>query len=581
MAPDIQELIKVNQRLEREMAERERIEEALQQARDQLQAVLDAVPGAISWVSADLTYLGVNKHLASVLHLPPESFIGKPLGFLHNSPAFNDFVHEFFSSTHESASREVEIYTGGAEHVYLIVAQKYQHGQAAVFVGIDISERKQVEQQLVHDAFHDKLTGLANRALFMDRLGHSIARVKRYPKDSFAVLFIDLDRFKVINDSLGHMIGDQLLIAVARRLETCLRPNDTVARLGGDEFAILLGDIREVTDATTIADRIQKELALPFHLVGQQIFTSASIGIALSASGYDQPEILLRDADTAMYRAKALGKACYAIFDTEMHAQAMRRMQLETDLRRALERQEFVLQYQPIIALDDNKIKGFEALVRWEHPQRGLILPQEFIPIAEETGLIVPLDHWVLREACHQMSLWQEQSGNTWPLTVSINLSRCHFAHPDFVEQIKEILHKSGIKPESLHLEITERALIEHADVAAVLLGQLRALGIRLSLDDFGTGYSSLNYLHRFPLAMLKVDGSLINRLGQADEDIEILRTIVALSSNLGIDVVAEGVETEEQLAQVRALRCEYAEGYVFSQPVDGDAAAAMMMREP
>ena len=445
----------------------------------------------------------------------------------------------------------------------------------------DITAYKQTEEQLLHNAFHDVLTGLPNRALFMERMRYVVERAKRYKDYLFAILFLDLDRFKIVNDSLGHMIGDRLLIEIARRLETCLRSGDTVARLGGDEFAILLESIRDVGDATNVAKRIHKALVPPFNLGGHEVFTTFSIGIALSSMGYDHPETLLRDADTAMYRAKAVGRGCHAVFDTVMHTQAVALLQLENDLRRAIERQEFRILYQPIIALDTGRIAGFEALVRWQHPEQGLLSPGAFIPTAEETRLILPIGQWALQQACQQMSHWQKQFAAYPPLTISVNLSGKQLSQPDLIEQIDQTLEDTGLETGSLKLEITESMLMDNAESARVLLGQLRARNIQLSIDDFGTGYSSLSYLRRFPLNTLKIDRSFISKMGIDDENAEIVRTIVTLAHNLGIYVTAEGVETEAQLVQLWALQCEYAQGYFFSRPLDSKAAEALLTAAP
>ena len=446
-----------------------------------------------------------------------------------------------------------------------------------IFQVQDITDRQRAKEQLLHDAFHDGLTGLPNRALFMDHLKLAIERAKRHSDRPFAVFFLDLDRFKIINDSLGHMVGDQLLVGIARRLEGCLRPSDTVARLGGDEFTILIEEIPDASAATEVADRIRQELSQPFDLSGQEVFTTVSIGIAHSTLGYDQPEDMLRDADTAMYRAKALGTARHEIFDKAMHSNALSLLQMETDLRRAVEREEFFIHYQPIVALETGALKGFEALVRWQHPEQGLISPAKFIPIAEETGLIVQIGQWVLEEACRQMGQWQEQYPGARALQISVNLSSKQFVQPDLLGQIKKVLRETGLRPGSLKLEITESVVMENVDIATNMLKQIRALGIELSIDDFGTGYSSLSYLHRFPLNTLKIDRSFVTQMSKNNENTEIVRTIVVLAKNLGMDVIAEGVETKEQLAQLWALDCKYGQGYFFSKPVGWKAATKLV----
>jgi len=441
----------------------------------------------------------------------------------------------------------------------------------------DITANKVTEAELLHQVFHDALTGLPNRLRFTEQLDQSIRRARQQEDYSFAVLFLDLDRFKVVNDSLGHMIGDRLLIAIARRLEMCVRPEDIVARLGGDEFTILLENVRKVEDATLIAERIQNALSLPFNLEGYEVFTSASIGIAFSTTGYEKPEDLLRDADTTMYRAKGLGKARYAVFDASMHAQAMALLQMETYLRRAIERQEFRLHYQPIVNLKTRELVGFEALIRLQHPERGFISPVEFIPVAEETGLITQIGAWVLREACRQMYEWQQKFTSAADLKISVNISPKQFRQLDLVMQVKQVLQGTGLNGRYLKLEITESTLVENADLVANMLKELQALGIGLSIDDFGTGYSSLSYLHRFAVDTLKIDKSFIKDFHVDWEKSKIVNTVIALAENLGIDVIAEGVETSEQAYLLQELKCQFGQGYLFSRPLDSQATEALI----
>ncbi|MUL35892.1 putative bifunctional diguanylate cyclase/phosphodiesterase [Gloeocapsopsis dulcis] len=442
-----------------------------------------------------------------------------------------------------------------------------------------IIERQKSEAKLRHHVFHDELTGLPNRALFMKQLKSAILQTKWNADYLFAVLFMDLDRFKVVNDSLGHMVGDQLLIATARRLKACLRPEDMVARLGGDEFVILLDNIKGISDATDVAERIQARLSLPSSLSGHEVFTSISIGIALGTTAYHQPEDLLRDADTAMYRAKVLGKARYEVFDIEMHDSVVKLMQLENDLRRAIERQEFQIYYQPIVLVDTGRITGFEALIRWQHPTRGLLNPVDFISVAEETGAIVPIGYWVLSEACRQLHTWQLEF-SAQPLTISVNLSSKQFSQPDLVEQIIHILHSTNLDPRSLKLEITESTIMENAESATAMLLRLRDLGIEIYLDDFGTGYSSLSSLHRFPVDVLKIDRSFINTIQTNHEKPKIVQVIMTLAQNLGMDAIAEGIETVEQRNQLKTLQCRYGQGYLFYQPVDKQTAAAIIAQD-
>jgi diguanylate cyclase (GGDEF)-like protein len=395
------------------------------------------------------------------------------------------------------------------------------------------------------------------------------------------VLFLDLDRFKNVNDSLGHSIGDQLLIAMARRLESCIREVDMVARLGGDEFAILLDGIASGGDATNMARRIQEKLQSPFNLSGHEVFTTTSLGIALSSTGYDHPENMLRDADTAMYRAKAQGKACYEVFDKGMHTHAVYVLQMENDLRRALEREEFLVYYQPIVSLDNGQLAGFEALIRWQHPDRGFINPSDFIPLAEDTGLIVPIGEWILKRACEQLAKWQWQSPVNRHLFMSVNLSSKQISQPDLVDVIRDTLEETHVEAKHIKLEITESAVMDNAEMAVRLLKRLKALGVGLSIDDFGTGYSSLGYLHRFPVNTLKIDHSFVGRIGEQTENSEIVRTIISLAENMGMDVVAEGVETLNQLAHLRGLKCQYGQGYLFSRPVDANSVTTWISRKP
>jgi diguanylate cyclase (GGDEF)-like protein/PAS domain S-box-containing protein len=436
----------------------------------------------------------------------------------------------------------------------------------------------------------DPLTGLPNRLLFIDRLGRLIKHAKRRKDHLFAVLFLDLDGFKMINDSLGHLVGDQLLLAASERLEKCLRLTDTVARLGdtftmarlgGDEFTVLLDDLKDPNDARLAADRLMKVLAPPFILSGKEVFTSASIGIALSNSAYESPDDMLRDADTAMYRAKSLGKARYEVFDADMRASLVARLQIETDLRHGLERGEFLNFYQPIVALDSGRIVGFEALLRWQHPTRGLMGPDEFIFVAEETGLIRELGWWNLREACRQLSEWKSHSDHFLNFTMNVNLSAKQFLQPNLVEEIKGLMHDLAFSPESLKLEITESTVMIDPVATAKMLQQIKALGILLAIDDFGTGYSSLSYLHRFPLDTLKIDRSFISGSGEGGEGMEIAQTIMPMAKNLRLDVIAEGVETFEQVALLKKLNCKYAQGYYFSKPLAAEEVGLLLAGTP
>ena len=441
----------------------------------------------------------------------------------------------------------------------------------------DVTERKRAEALLMHNAYHDSLTGLPNRSLFLDRLARLIRYSERHPDFNYAVLFLDLDRFKVVNDSLGHVIGDELLIAMGQRLGTCLRQGDTIARIGGDEFAILLDGVKDVKEATRVAERIESALVNPFLVRGREVFTSASVGISLSTSGYKLPEEVVRDADTAMYRAKSRGRGRYEVFDRTMHARAVEQLEIETDLRRAVDRNELALDYQPIVSLATGELDGFEALVRWNHPRNGLVMPADFIAIAEETGLIVPLGWEVLRAACRQMRDWMLQYPGAELLTVSVNLSNRQFAQPDLVQQIDAILTETGCPAANLKLELTESVVMHNASQAAAMLGQLQLRGIRLSIDDFGTGYSSLSYLHSFPIDTLKIDRSFIEKIDEESSGVGLIETIVGLSRVLGMSAVAEGIETPEQLELVRRLGAQFAQGFYLCRPLSPGAAESVL----
>lgn len=434
----------------------------------------------------------------------------------------------------------------------------------------DISERKSFEAQLTYQAFHDPLTNLPNRALFMDRLQHALEGARRR-ETCVAVLFVDLDNFKVVNDSVGHQKGDKLLTALAERLQGCLRRADTLARLGGDEFTVLLEDVNDEHDAIRVVERIVEQLRRPFTLDNHELFVTASIGIALSSSGELAGDDILGDADVAMYRAKTTGKAHYELFEQSMSTRAVERLTLETDLRRAIERGELKAYYQPVVQLETEMIYGVEALVRWAHPQRGLVSPSEFIPVAEDSGLILPIGWWVFEQACHQARVWQTKYPTDPPLTVSVNLSTKQFFHTDLVQEITRILGESGLEPASLELELTESLMMQEAE-SVDKLRQLKDLGVKLAIDDFGMGYSSFAYLKRFPFDTLKIDRSFVAKLGRDPEATAIVRAIVTLAKTLHLGVVGEGIETKEQLNRLRALGCDLGQGFYFAKPLPSDA---------
>jgi diguanylate cyclase (GGDEF)-like protein/PAS domain S-box-containing protein len=444
----------------------------------------------------------------------------------------------------------------------------------------DVTARKQAETKLLHDAFHDSLTELPNRALFIDRLKHVIERSRRDIRNIYAVIFLDLDRFKDVNDSLGHLIGDQLLVATAHLLKSILRPMDTVARLGGDEFVILLEDIRDVSDVTRVSDRIQKKLMMATLLPNHTIFMSASMGIVLSTTGYDRPEDVLRDADTAMYRAKENGRARYEIFDSAMRDQIMMRLEIESALRQAIEKEQLDVYYQPVVDVKIGRIVWFEALVRWQHATRGLLTPSEFITLADDTGQIIQLDRLVMRKAAAQLVKWQNQFANDPPFGVSVNISGKHINQPDFVEYIVQTLDETGLSPSSLNLEITENAVMGNYDIILEVLDRLKAHGIQVQIDDFGVGYSSLNYLSHSAIKVLKIDRSFISKILKDPNYMKIVQAIIKLTHGLSLTVVAEGVETKEQLAQLSKLECEYIQGKLISMPEDELKIAALLQKE-
>ncbi|HEY0545203.1 MAG TPA: EAL domain-containing protein [Pyrinomonadaceae bacterium] len=573
---------------ERHAEEQRAISEALRQSEEHFRSAFDYAAVGMALVGTDGRWLSVNRSLCKLVgysetELLETNFqsithpddLGASLadlyqmleGTLINSTREKRYIHKEGRVVWATVSASSVFDESGKPMHFILQAQ-------------DITERKQAEEQLQHAAFYDALTGLPNRALFTDHLQLAVSRAAQHQDYLFGVLFLDIDRFKNINDSLGHVVGDQLLKAVAGRLENCVRPEDTVSRFGGDEFAILLNDINNSADALAISERILREIESPFKLSGYDVFTSTSIGIALSTIGYHSPEEILRDADTAMYRAKAQGKGRHEVFDKVMHARAISRLQIESDLRHALERNEFEVFYQPIMNMEAVSISGFEALLRWRHPERGLVSPLDFIPVAEDTELIIPIGGWVLHEACRQVREWQMAFPLAAPLTISVNLSGKQFKQSDLVGQVKQVLYQTGLDPLCLRLEITESMVMEDAEAATAMLRQLRSLNVQLSIDDFGTGYSSLSYLHRFPVNILKIDKSFVSRMAIDEESMGIVETIITLASKLKMDVVAEGIETQEQCDKLTALQCGYGQGYLFSKPVPSADARVLVSEE-
>jgi len=602
-------------------AEKTQLIASLQESEQRFRALIENATDIILIVDENGVSQYVSPSVERILGYSPARVVGKSaVKFVH--PEDITLVNQTFERAMENPSVSHRLpeyhvrHTNGSWCVFEAVTTNLLHDPAVAGIVVnchDITHAKLAEEQLRYHAFYDSLCGLPNRKLFLDRLASRIECGKEHPESLFAVLFLDLDRFQMVKYSMGHLVGDQLLIATAGKLSSCLSASDTLARMGRDEFAILLDDIHDVGDAIRIAQQIHRKLGEPFKLNGREVFTTTSIGIALSktdiktltsetpgsssASSFsslnphycilsaddDQPQDLLRAADTAMYYAKVQGRAGYAVFDPVMHTRAVDRLQLETDLRRAIAADEFQLYYQPIVSLSTGKISGFEALVRWFHPTRGMVSPSEFIPVAEDTGLIVPIGALVLQEACRQLRVWQLKYPDfTDDLTISVNLSSVQFRQSGLIEQIDEILQETGLDPSFLKLEITESTIMENADSAKALLEQLKARNILLCIDDFGTGYSSLSYLHRWPIDTLKIDRSFVNGIGIEAHSREIIWTIVTLAGNLGMEVVAEGVETEQQLTQLRLLKreCHYGQGYLFSRPVDSEAAVKLFASE-
>ncbi len=577
-----------NQELQQEIIERRQVSQLLKESEERLHNILNSLEEVV-W-SVD----GVTKQL-NFLNLAAHKVYGRPATKILQSPELRlQVVHpedrprvkQEFARLEKSNSIDVEyrILQPGGKVRWLWERSKLvqDENKSVRLDGIicDITDRKIFEQKLSYEAWHDALTGLYNRFFFVKKVELALQKIKQEPDYLFAVLFIDLDRFKIVNDSLGHILGDQLLIAVANLIKQFIRPQDIVARLGGDEFTILIQQFDLIEDVTIIANRILNKLMSPFHLEGHKVFTGASIGIVFGNTRYENSTEILRDADIAMYRAKAQGKGRYEVFNREMYAQTLELIQLENDLRHGIENRDFVLHYQPIVETKTGKISAFEALVRWKHPHKGLIMPNKFIHLAEETGLIVPLGEWILIEACNQLRKWQLKYPNAAKLKMSVNLASQQMIEPDFLLKLAEILQQAKIAPNSLNLEITETTLMDYGGKTIQLLNQIRDKEIQLSIDDFGTGYSSLRYLHQFPINHLKIDRSFINGITITKENFEIVRTIVTLAHTLGIHVVAEGVETLEQIGILQNLDCKFSQGYFFSRPIDSLGVESLLNKQ-
>ncbi|BCM92592.1 putative signaling protein [Abditibacteriota bacterium] len=582
-----------------DVTEQKRTQDALRDNERKFRALIENGGDIISIHDADGVMNYQSPSLKRWLGYEAEEVLGLPVGkFIHAD--YQEILHINYQAilahphtpvTFETAFRHKE---GSWEYFECTGTNLLDDPTIGgiVFNARNITERKQVEEQLRHNALFDPLTSLSNRARLLDHLEHHLSFKLRHPESSYAVLFLDLDRFKVVNDSLGHHVGDLLLHHVARRLEQCVRTSDIVSRLGGDEFVVLMTDTHDLAEAISVADRILHDLARPFEVEGHEIFTSASIGVVLdepvtSTPRYTNALSVLRDADAAMYRAKSSGKSRYEIFNEEIHAEALAQHHLENMLRKAVNlaqkgTTEFFLLHQPIVSLQTERIVGFESLVRWQQPERGLIPPNDFIPVAEETGLILPLGNWILAEACQHMRDWklncQSEELECLDFTLSINISGRQLSADHFAVQLATVLQETGLDPAALKIEITESALVENGEKALLALHECRKLGVKISLDDFGTGYSSLSYLHRFPIDLLKIDRSFINRLVQDADGLAIVSAIINLASSLNIEVVAEGVETREQQERLTELGCQYGQGYLWSRPIDKEASWALLV---
>lgn len=568
----------MNAQLQGEIDERQLVQQKLQESEVRLESILNSLDDVV-WSAAveEFQLLYLNPAAEAVHGYPVSSFLSDPdlwLDVVH--PADRHQMIHFFDQLLATGSLNIEyrILRPDGEIRWLknrghVLTD--EQGLPSRLDGIiyDITEQKRAQAQLLHDAFHDELTGLPNRNLMMERISQSLKRQHRIPEYQFALLFIDLDRFKIINDSLGHIVGDQLLVAIAHLLENCVRTSDTVARLGGDEFTVLLDGIQGIEDAIHVAERILHALKTPFQVGEHNVFTGSSIGIAYNSVQYDDATLLLRDADIAMYRAKSLGKGCFVVFSPEMHAQTLSLLKLERDLRSAVDRQELVLYYQPIIDLKTGDLSDVEVLVRWQHPERGLVMPSEFIPLAEETGLIVEIGQWVLQEACQTLRAYQQQFAAATELKFSVNLSSEQLQDPNFIQTVDQVLSQTELDGQYLKLELTESMLMSHEETHIKTLQQLHDRNITISLDDFGTGYSSLSYLYRFPLDTLKIDQSFVSRMISEPKDAEIVNTIISLARTLNMDVIAEGIETEDEVLHLKKLGCERGQGYWFSPPMN------------
>ena len=582
------ELEDANEHLEREIEERRKMELALRESEERYAlAARGANDGLWDWnLVGGEVYLSERwREMVGVvdrsLSLSPEEWFSRV--HLSDLPQLKVDIAAQAAGSRSHFHSEHRLRHSEGFFIWVLcrgIVVRDAEGRALRIAGsmTDITARKDLEERLRREAQFDSLTTLPNRSYATDLLRRAIARAKRNREQQFGVLFLDCDRFKVVNDSLGHHAGDSLLRLVAGRLNGCVRPGDVVARLGGDEFVVILEGVKDEAEAITVAERIQHSLAQPFYLDGRELFMSVSVGIAMSQPGVERPEDYLRDADLAMYRAKLRGRARHEVFRADMRAGAVLQMSLENDLRHSMDRGELRVMYQPIWSLASGRIVGFEALVRWDHPTHGAMQPADFIPIAEETGLILPLGEWVLRQAAQRLAHWNTKVVADDPIWVSVNVAARQLTHPDLVEIVKNAIAETGIEASRLKLEITESMIMADAVAAVGALEQLKTLGIHLLMDDFGTGHASLSYLHRLPISTIKIDRYFVGRIDSNSECLEIVRTILSLSRSLSMDVIAEGVENGAQREVLQSLGCEYVQGYLLSPPLDADAAERLLL---
>jgi diguanylate cyclase (GGDEF)-like protein/PAS domain S-box-containing protein len=565
------------------VTQRKETEEALRRSEERYRNVVEKQTELVCRFLPDLTLTFVNDAYCRYFEKGSEELVGSRLldHVVEEDRAYYEEQLVRLNPHRPTATVEERVFTPGG-------VRWLQWTDTAIFdvngriveyqsVGRDVTERREAEERLEHLAFHDPLTDLPNRHLLLDRLGRALERTRRRRGRKAAVLYMDLDRFKVVNDSLGHEVGDLLLTVVAQRLGRCLRPEDTLARFGGDEFIVLIEAIDDPVKAVQVAERITDELRRPFIVEGRELYVAASIGISLGDARTHDPDGLLREADTAMYRVKGEDEG-FRVFDPTMYDRALRRLEVENDLRRAIEQEEFVVHYQPIVCLDDDGgVRRVEALVRWDHPERGLLDPDEFVPIAEESGLIIPMGEQVLEQACRRAVEWQRQFPPSTPLVMCVNLSARQLSRPDLAETVERVLGETGLKGDHLTLDITETVYVQALEENAASLDRLRGRGVKISIDDFGTGYSSLSYLKRLPADVIKVDKSFVKGLGAGAEDTAIVRMIIELGHTLGREVIAEGVESEEQAELLREMGCDMAQGFHFAKPLPPEAVAEFL----